>query len=64
MGLSEKAIKAKKEYNAKYAKENLKRIPLNVQISEYEEIKRYADQHGLTVNGFIKEAIRAALNKA
>ena len=41
----------------KYAKENLKRIPLDVQKSKYEQIKAAADSVGETVNGYIKTAI-------
>ncbi len=40
-----------------YAKENLKRIPLNVQKEKYEEIKAAADAAGESVNGYIKKAI-------
>ena len=45
----------------KYAKEHLKRIPLDVQLDEYAQIKAAADQAGESVNGFIKAAIRARL---
>lgn len=47
----------KKKYNAEYARENLKRIPLDVQRTKYDEIKAAADQAGETVNGYIKTAI-------
>lgn len=45
-------------YNKEYAKKNFKRIPLDVQKSEYDEIKAAADAAGETVNGYIKKAIR------
>lgn len=45
----------------KYAKEHLKRIPLDVQLDEYTQIKAAADQAGESVNGWIKAAIRARL---
>ena len=45
------------QYTMKYAKNNLKRIPLDVQISDYETIKQAAEKAGLSVNGFIKQAI-------
>ena len=45
----------------KYAKEHLKRIPLDVQLDEYAQIKAAADLAGESVNGYIKEAIRARL---
>lgn len=45
------------QYTMKYAKNNLKRIPLDVQISDYETIKQAAEKSGLSVNGFIKQAV-------
>ena len=53
---------AKKAYNREYEKTNLKRIPLNVQLSEYEAIKAAADRAGQPVNTFIKDCIRARLS--
>lgn len=49
--------KSKTEYNIQYAKENIKRIPLDVQKQKYEEIKAAADAAGEKVNGYIKKAI-------
>lgn len=49
--------KNKTKYNMQYAKDKLKRIPLDVQKDKYEEIKAAADQAGESVNGFIKNAI-------
>ena len=57
MPLSEKAIAKKKQYIKEYAKNNLKRIPLDVQIEKYEEIKKASEEAGETVNGYIKKAI-------
>lgn len=48
---------AKKKYDIQYAKNKLKRIPLNVQKEKYEEIKAAADNAGEPVNGYIKKAI-------
>lgn len=45
----------------KYNKEHIKRIPLDVQKTEYERIKAAAVAAGLPVNTWIKNAIRAAL---
>lgn len=53
MGNSE----SKTEYNIKYAKTKLKRIPLDVQKEKYEEIKSAAKRSGESVNGYIKKAI-------
>lgn len=49
------------QYTMKYAREKLKRIPLDVQLSEYETIKAAALAAGETVNGYIKTAIRARI---
>lgn len=53
MGNSE----SKTEYNIKYAKTKLKRIPLDVQKEKYEEIKAAAERAGESVNGYIKRAV-------
>lgn len=49
--------KTKTEYNIEYAKKNIKRIPLDVQKTKYEEIKAAAQIAGESVNGYIKKAI-------
>ena len=46
-----------KQSRYKYAKENLKRIPLDVQKEKYEEIKAAATAAGESVNGYIKTAV-------
>ena len=55
--LSDQAYENKKRYNIEYVKNNCKRIPLNVQLSEYDRIKGAAAERGETVNGFIKKSI-------
>lgn len=47
----------KRDYNMQYAKDHLKRIPLDVPIQKYDEIKEAAAGAGETVNGYIKAAI-------
>jgi hypothetical protein len=47
----------KKNYDLSYAKDKLKRIPLDVQKSKYEEIKAAADSVNESVNGYIKKAV-------
>ncbi|MDE6052724.1 MAG: hypothetical protein K2G55_02960 [Lachnospiraceae bacterium] len=47
----------KKQYDMQYAKDKLKRIPLNVQKEKYEEIKAAAKSVGEPINGYIKKAI-------
>ena len=48
---------AKKKYDIQYAKNKLKRIPLDVKKEKYEEMKAAADAAGEPVNGYIKTAI-------
>lgn len=59
MGNSENKTK----YNISYAKEKLKRIPLDVQKSKYESIKAHAEVRRESVNGFIKRAIDEAMER-
>lgn len=47
----------KRKYNDKYKQEKMKRIPLDVQKTKYEEIKAAADNANESVNGYIKKAI-------
>lgn len=51
--MSEKKVK----YDIQYAKDKLKRIPLDVKKEYYDTIKEHAETQGETVNGFIKRAI-------
>ena len=53
----------KKEYHNTYAKEKLKRIPLDVTKEKYEEIKDHASKHSESINGFIKRAIDETMEK-
>lgn len=48
----------------KYAKENLKRVPLDLQIDDYERIKSSVERAGYkSLNGFIKQAINEKLER-
>lgn len=47
---------ASKKATLKYMKK-LKRIPLDVQMEQYEAIKKYADENGKPVNTVLKEII-------
>lgn len=58
MELSEK----KKQYDATYKRSKIKRIPLDMQITDYEKVKAAAENIGESVNGFIKRAIEARIN--
>ena len=53
----------RKESMYKYAKENLKRVPLDMQKSTYEEIKLHAEARSESVNGFIKRAISETIER-
>ena len=46
-------ISTKAKYDIEYAKNKLKRIPLDVQKEKYEEIKAAATGAGESVNGYI-----------
>lgn len=48
---------SRKRASYKYAKNHYKRIPLDVQLSKFEEIKTAAESVEESVNGFIKKAI-------
>lgn len=50
-----------REAEKKYKKANIKRVPLDMQISEYEEIKKTADKYHVPVNWLIKVAIKQYL---
>ena len=50
-------ISTKAKYDIEYAKNKLKRIPLDVQMEKYEEIKAAATAAGESVNGYIKKAV-------
>ena len=41
-----------------YKKNNIKRVPLDMQIAEYEQVKAAADACSEKVNAYIKNAIR------
>lgn len=47
----------RKEYLYQYQKEKLKRVPLDLKKSDYENVAAAASEKGLSVNGYIKEAI-------
>lgn len=61
--LSDKAKENKKIYDNKYKREHLKRIPLEVTPSFYDQIKTQASTSGESVNGYIKKAIQDRINK-
>lgn len=52
-----------KQQRINYAKQNLKRIPLDVQKERYEEIKAHAELHQESINGFIKRSIDETMER-
>ena len=58
---SAESYEKKKRYSREYAKQNYKRIPLDVTLSKYEEIKNASEEAGETVNGYIKKAVDTRL---
>lgn len=54
---------AQKKATIKYAKKNLKRVPLDMKLADYETLKASAAEAGQTVNGFIKQAIAEKLER-
>lgn len=54
---------AQKRASITYAKENLKRVPLDMRKSEYEILKAVAEDAGMKVNSFIKMAISEKIER-
>ena len=53
----------RKEYLLKYARENLKRVPLDVPKDFYAQIQNAAAAAGESVNGYIKAAVIQRMEK-
>ena len=47
-----------------YKKQKIKRVPLDMQISNYEQLKSAADARGEKVNEYIKNAIRERIEQS
>ena len=52
-----------KEYSLKYAKEKLKRVPLDLTLEKYADLKAAAEKNGESINGMIKRLIDAELDR-
>lgn len=50
-------IENKKKYNIEYKKAKLKRVPLDLSLEKYEELKAHCRDRSEPINGFIKRAI-------
>ena len=55
--MAEKYTESQKKASLKYAKENLKRVPLDLKKEEYERLIDAAKSANMSINGFIKQAI-------
>ena len=53
----------KAAYDMQYAKENLKRIPLDVRRDFYEKIQTAAEKANESVSGYIKQAITERMER-
>jgi hypothetical protein len=53
----------KKKYNIEYKKKNLKRVPLDLPLEKYEEVKSHCQERSESVNGFIKRAIEETMKR-
>lgn len=51
------------EYIREYKATKIKRVPLDIQLSEYTNIKAAADRAGQGVNTYIKQAIRERMER-
>ena len=58
-----KTSDAQKRASIKYAKNNYKRVPLDVTPDQYDKIKDHAAGRGESVNGFIKRAINETMQR-
>ena len=52
-----------KESQRKYNAKHIKRVPLDMQIEEYEKIKELADVQGIGVNTFIKNLLKQSIER-
>lgn len=57
------ASQAQIRATAKYKKEHYSRIPLEVTKEYHEKLKEIAKSEGVSVNGFIKEAIDEKIDR-
>ena len=53
----------RKQSTYKYREKNIKRIPLDVQIEDYEAYKRHAEAVGESLNGYIKKAVQERIER-
>lgn len=51
------------DYKIRFAKENYKRVPLDLKKDKYEQIKAAAEKSGESVNGYIKTAVEQRMQR-
>ena len=56
--MAEKYTESQKKASIRYAKGQLKRVPLDLKKEDYERLSVAAKLQGKSINGFIKEAIQ------
>lgn len=61
--MTEKYTEAQKKASLRYAKDRLKRVPLDSKRDDYEKLSESAKAAGKSINGFIKEAIREKIER-
>ena len=54
---------ASKQATLKYRANKIKRVPLDMQTSQYEALQAHAQAKGESVNGFIKRAIQETMER-
>ena len=52
-----------KQKHLEYAKQKIKRVPLDMQLDEYDRLKQAATNAGMPVNSWIKTAIREKMDR-
>lgn len=60
--MAEKYTESQKKASLKYAKEKLKRVPLDLKKEEYEQLLVAARSVDMSINGFIKAAINEKIS--
>lgn len=63
MPRSEKGLENAKQYNLEYKKKTYKRVPLDMRIEDYDELKAYCDKCNIPVQTFIKSAISEKMTR-
>lgn len=54
---------SQKQSTYKYHKKSIKRVPLDMQKSDYEVLAEAASASGQSVNGYIKQAIKEKMER-